>query len=51
MFNLRETSCFGVFLPAVQDFGRRVWQEKGYMRNCCLNSLQSRKAMGISANC
>jgi hypothetical protein len=33
-FNLRETSCFGVFLPAVQDFGRRVWQEKGYMRNC-----------------
>jgi hypothetical protein len=28
-FNLRETSCFGVFLPAVQDFGRRVWQEKG----------------------
>jgi hypothetical protein len=28
-FNLRETSCFGVFLPAVQDFGKRVWQEKG----------------------
>jgi hypothetical protein len=26
---LRETSCFDVFLPAVQDFGRRVWQEKG----------------------
>jgi hypothetical protein len=23
---LRETSCLGVFLPAVQDFGRRVWQ-------------------------
>jgi hypothetical protein len=32
---LRETSSLGVFLPAVQDFGRRVWQEKGQMRNCC----------------
>jgi hypothetical protein len=32
---LCESLCFSGFLPAVQDFGRRVWQEKGYMRNCC----------------